>query len=257
MTRALRKFMPPSRRSLLPARSLRFQQLQFRSPPSLTSRKVHQHRAHLSREYFYRPVHGSKLTLNLNSNTFTQAGMPTGVFTSCTCNDNMGYQATTTTGGSLVCATPVNTKTAAPSPTASILIIWDVPPATGQPFYDFYNTPAGFTESHDNDCGNKVGGPSPFWELNDPKQGRIDHIRPATVYRQAPGKLGTLTGVKGNCVYEEDTIGKGTISCDNNVRHNCSPPSSDLANKIEPNNGACGGVKNVRTLVMVHALTLI
>jgi hypothetical protein len=141
-----------------------------------------------------------------------------------------------------------------PSPTASILIIWDVPPATGQPLYDFYNVPAGFSDSLDNNCGNIVGIQTPFWEPNDPKQGRIDNIRPKSINRIAPGNLGTMPNFKSNCVYEEDTLGSGKITCDNDIAITCSPPSTDLADKIEPNNGACLGVQNVRTLVMVRAV---
>ncbi len=142
---------------------------------------------------------------------------------------------------------------AAPTPTASILIIWDVPPKTGQPFYDFYQAPAGFAKSLDNSCGSKKPELMPFSHIGDPKQGRIDKIRPKSVTRQAPGKLGPLKGVQGNCVYEESSIGAGRISCDKDVKITCTAPRADLAKKISPNNGACGDVKDVRTLVMVCA----
>jgi len=153
------------------------------------------------------------------------------------------------------CDGPSTTISAVPTPTASVLIIWDVPPVTGQPFYDFYKVPAGFSDSLDNDCGDIVGTLMPFWEPNDPKQGRIDKIRPKSVDRIAPGNLGTMPNFKSNCVYEEDTLGSGKITCDNNVKITCSPLSADLANKIEPNNGACSGIQNVRTLVMVRTVT--
>lgn len=148
---------------------------------------------------------------------------------------------------------PPSTKTlgTAPGPTASILIIWDVPPRTGQPFYDFYQVPAGFTKSLDNGCGSITPSLMPFWHSDDPKQGRVDKIRPNYVVRQAPGKLGTLKGFPNNCVYEENAVGNGKIACDNNIKIPCNTPSADLANKIEPDNGACSGIRYVRTLIMV------
>jgi len=150
---------------------------------------------------------------------------------------------------------PTSTKStvASPTPTAEVLIIWDVPPVTGPVFYDFYKEALGFTASLDNNCGDIVNNDIPFWEPNDPKQGRVDGDRPAAgIPRQPPGKLGTLPIGKA-CVYEEDVLNTGTITCTDST-WTCAPPASALAGDVEPNNGACSGIDYVRTLVMVSLL---
>ena len=141
-----------------------------------------------------------------------------------------------------------------PKPTASILGIWDVPPDSGQPEYFFYDVPAGFQNSLDDNCGSPSDSQEnllssyQLWEIDDPKQGRIDDIRPATVQRQAPGLI-SQSG--SNCVYEEDEINNATVSCKGRAILACSPPSPDLAATVEPNNGSCGGIQDVRMLIMV------
>ena len=157
-------------------------------------------------------------------------------------------------------------STAAPNPAPkpepnlpnNMLVIWNVPPKTGQPTYDFYNARADFAESLDGGCGNSVDLPlNPIWTVDDPTMGRIDNIRADKPLRQAPGKLGTIGRTTGNCVYTENTPGNGEIACDGNVKFMCRPPSPELADKISPNNGACPGIENienVRSLVMVCLL---
>ncbi|KAF2233538.1 hypothetical protein EV356DRAFT_196950 [Viridothelium virens] len=137
-----------------------------------------------------------------------------------------------------------------PSPTASILVIRDVPPVTGQSYYDFFIVPPNYSESLDDQCGGRAlpSDAQSMWYVDDPKLGRVDGDRPNPVVRTAPGFL-QQSG--SHCHYEEDTIGTATVYCDNKANLACFPPSQDLANTVVPNNGACGGINDVRQLVMV------
>ncbi|KAL9066734.1 MAG: hypothetical protein Q9157_007043 [Trypethelium eluteriae] len=136
-----------------------------------------------------------------------------------------------------------------PSPTASILVIRDVPPVTGQSYYDFFIVPPNYSESLDDQCGGRAlpSDAQSMWYVDDPKLGRVDGDRPNPVVRTAPGFL-QQSG--SHCHYEEDTIGTATVYCDNKANLACFPPSQDLANTVVPNNGACGGINDVRQLVM-------
>ena len=130
----------------------------------------------------------------------------------------------------------------------SIYVVWDIPPVSGPTFYDFFDLPNGSTQNLDNQCGNVVGGPNPLSEIHDPTtNGR--GANPST--RIPPGDLGSI-GFSNNCHYVENTLGSAQLKCDNNVSVDCHPPDANLANAVTPNNGACGGIQNVRMLVMVR-----
>lgn len=134
-------------------------------------------------------------------------------------------------------------------------VIWDVPPTTGQPFYDFFDVNAGYTTSLDNQCGSKNVPLAPISQINDPKLGRIDDTRKAgksiaPADRVPPGDMGSI-GFSNNCHYIENTRGTAQIKCDDNVVVDCHVPDETLVQHITAKNGACGDTPNVRMLVMV------
>ncbi|KAI9678752.1 MAG: hypothetical protein M1817_005809 [Caeruleum heppii] len=149
--------------------------------------------------------------------------------------------------------TDSSTTAAAPKPENTMLVIWHCPPVTGQPFYDFYVRKTGFEESLDNRCGQVVGDNlAPQHHVDDPKQGRIDKLRPEEVERQGPGRIEHFPG-PGDCAYEENEVGQAQFSCKSGKQYRCDVPTSELKEKITPKDGQCeaGGPRVVRTLVMV------
>jgi hypothetical protein len=145
-----------------------------------------------------------------------------------------------------------------PSPTKEILIIWDTPPVSGPTFYDFYEEALGYSASLDNSCGAIVTTNAPFFYIADPEQGNVDPNRPENGFtRKAPGPLGPMIVGKSTCAYEEHTLNTASITCEDNNTWLCTLPASALAATVEPNNGACGGIQNVRQLIMVSTLETI
>lgn len=71
---------------------------------------------------------------------------------------------------------------------------------------------------------------------------------------QAPGKLcnfQNLEKMRGNCACAEDSLRLAQITCGMSMVYNCAPLPVALANKVLPNNGVCGDIKHVQTLVTV------
>jgi len=96
----------------------------------------------------------------------------------------------------------------------------------------------------------------PFLSIADPDQGKVDPNRPKNGFtRKAPGKLGPMQ-VGKSCQYVENTLNTASVTCADNTWP-CSLPASALAGTVEPDNGACGGVQNVRQLIMVSFLETI
>lgn len=154
---------------------------------------------------------------------------------------------------------PPNYKQPPPAPPPvdykkAFYVVWDVPPTTGQPFYDFFDVNAGYTTSLDNQCGSKNVPLAPKAQVNDPKLHRIDDMRKAgksiaPADRVPPGDIGSI-GFSNNCHYIENTRGAAQIKCDDTVV-DCHVPDSALVEQITAKNGACGNTQNVRMLVMV------
>lgn len=138
---------------------------------------------------------------------------------------------------------PTATKIAAPAPppapTASVFVIWQVPPVTGEVHYNFYNVEAGFKDSLDTQYGARAPPVSPFFEAKNPHLDRADKIRVGgqSAVHEAPGSLGPFIGMKGNYKYVEDKLGEAEVRCDGNVVRKCSVPDHGLTMDIKPDNG--------------------
>ncbi|KAI9678746.1 MAG: hypothetical protein M1817_005803 [Caeruleum heppii] len=156
-----------------------------------------------------------------------------------------------------VTSTAPSATSPAPEPEKSMLVIWNCPPVTGRPSYDFYVRKAGFEESLDNKCGQLVGNDLvPQHYVEDPKLAWIDKIRPADVPRQAPGRIEHFPGA-GDCTYDESELEKAEFTCKSGRNIICEVPSHELKEKITPQDGRCGsgGPSIIRTLVMVCGWT--
>ncbi|KAL9062217.1 MAG: hypothetical protein Q9157_009119, partial [Trypethelium eluteriae] len=137
-----------------------------------------------------------------------------------------------------------------PSPTASIIAIWDTPPETGPVQYEFYAVPPNYNQAIFADaCDNDLPSTPSEWAVTDPQLPRVDPVRQAgqVPQRQPPGKL----QLSDQTTYEEYEIGTGKLSYGDQPPLLCGSPSFTDNSTLTPNNGACNGVQDVVQVVIV------
>lgn len=167
---------------------------------------------------------------------------------SCDCEDGAGHAPSIyvkDSKTSMYC--PGLPKEGGVTMTFVLVVIYMVPPVSGEPRYQFYAQKLDQEPlNHDNDCGNYPNNGPPFTEYNDPSfpPGDVSLIgptgRPTQGYaRKVPGSLalGANFGPVSCTFVEASYVGYANLDCGPGRTFTCHSPDPSIATQIVTNSG--------------------